>query len=572
MVVLTYGPTQDHQSYMPPILTVDTEDLPVLEAFGEEVWTEQLRGESKKAFTLAFTSVGKPVVGGPLFKDELTGNQAVDDAVAAIRSQTTRHWLVPPEEVFVLLSKGHPEEGTAGQKFPPMTIFGGVLMTLTSYAHSGSLNAAASLFAEGPDGVAQADLKIIKRLVNKIGDANLPYLRALSLHTVCESFEQFFRALDQSETVLQVQKLMQAISLFGALMHGWVVYLFPYRLGVGLHVPEIFEPSSHPSFNVPLRSREGQGLGAATFHVRSSKEREEMAKNMHLPESLQSKNDSLPHILRLNAAQSVSLTELAVAARAKVQELLPSNGAILFRGLPLSTFSEASDFIAALGYTMYPDPSGREKVADNLAHSSLAVPPSFNICPHQEHIVSQRPPTKLLLFAHKPSKVGGEMPLCKASDVWTSLPLKVREQLSKRGVRFLMVRTNANSSANNISASRTWQEHWQTQDVSTARRLAAEQFPGVVTVDEHQTIYVRSPRLEAYKESEGITYYRTQLQNMYSLNWFWGDSDERINNEILEEIMGAVWSPCVVFKWQAGVVEHESAATLRCPCAPILEL
>lgn len=287
---------------------------------------------------------------------------------------------------------------------------------------------------------------------------------------------------------------------------------------------------------------------------------------------LAEQNDSLPHILRLNAAQSVSLTELTVAARAKVQELLPSKGAILFRGLPLSTFSEASDFIAAFGYTMYPDPSGREKVANNLAHSSLAVPPSFNICPHQEHIVSHRPPTKLLLFAHKPSKVGGEMPLCKASDVWTSLPLKVREQLSKRGVRFLMVRTNANSSASNISASRTWQEHWQTQDVSTARRLAAEQFPGMVTVDEHQTIYVRSPRLEAYKESEGITYYRTQLQNMYSLNWFWGDSDERINNEILEEIMGAVWSPCVVFTWQAGVVEHESAATLRCPCAPILEL
>ncbi|CAK9116189.1 unnamed protein product [Durusdinium trenchii] len=254
MVVLTYGPTQDHQSYMPPILTVDTEDLPALEAFGEEVWTEQLRGESKTPFTLAFTVGKSTVVGGPLFKDELTGNQAVDDAVAAIRSQTTRHWLVPPEEVFVLLSKGHPEEGTAGQKFPPMTIFGGVLMTLTSYAHSGSLNAAASLFAEGPDGVAQADLKIIKRLVNKIGDANLPYLRALSLHTVCESFEQFFRALDQSETVLQVQKLMQAISLFGALMHGWVVYLFPYRLGVGLHVPEMFEPSSHPSSNVPLRS------------------------------------------------------------------------------------------------------------------------------------------------------------------------------------------------------------------------------------------------------------------------------------------------------------------------------
>ena len=87
MVVLTYGPTQDHQSYMPPILTVDTEDLPALEAFGEEVWTEQLRGESKTPFTLAFTVGKSTVVGGPLFKDELVG--AAGGSVCPAKQRTS---------------------------------------------------------------------------------------------------------------------------------------------------------------------------------------------------------------------------------------------------------------------------------------------------------------------------------------------------------------------------------------------------------------------------------------------------------------------------------------------------
>ncbi|CAJ1375850.1 unnamed protein product [Effrenium voratum] len=546
MVVLTYGTSRDHESFMPPILSVVAEDLPALEDFGKKVWAEQLHGTSKEPFTLTFT-FGE-LAAGPLFKDELTGNHAVDDVVAVIRSRTTDHWLVAPQELVKLMFTGDALglEGTEGYIFPPMVIANGVFMVLSTYAHSGVVNSLASLFDEG---VALKDLHIIKRVVNRIGDSNLPYLRSLSLHMICDTFNEFFSAFNQAQTVAEVNALLGAMSLFGAVVHGWFVYLFPYRLGVELRraPSDMFkiQPLSDPS--VPLRSRDGRGLGVATWHVGSPEDREQVS-NMHLPASLAG-NGSLPLILRWQPSK-FSLAHLAVAARAKIEE--HSSGAILFRGLPLPTFSDASDFIAALGYAIYPDPSGREKVADTLCHSSLAVEPDINIAPHQEHIVSKQPPSKLVLYCQAPSPEGGQTPLAHAGNVWDLLPEDTREQLRRRGVKFEMVRGNAAQPGNPVQFTRSWQSHFDTDDLTSAIKKASEQFDGEVDVDEHGNILMRSGLLQAVHEVEGREIYRSQLQNIYSLKWLWGDSDEYINDKILEHVMSAVWNAATVFQWQAG--------------------
>ena len=275
MVVLTYGTSRDHESFMPPILSVVAEDLPALEDFGKKVWAEQLHGTSKEQFTLTFTFGG--LVAGPLLKDELTGNHAVDDVVAVIRSRTTDHWLVAPQEVVKLMFTGDALglEGTEGYIFPPMVIANGVFMVLSTYAHSGVVNSLASLFDEG---VALKDLHIIKRVVNRIGDSNLPYLRSLSLHMIRDTFNEFFSAFNQAQTVAEVNALLGAMSLFGAVVHGWFVYLFPYHLGVELRraPSDMFKIQlSDPS--VPLRSRDG-GLGVATWHAGSPEDREQVSK------------------------------------------------------------------------------------------------------------------------------------------------------------------------------------------------------------------------------------------------------------------------------------------------------
>eukprot|EP00438_Fugacium_kawagutii_P011451 Skav223461 [mRNA] locus=scaffold184:288237:289091:+ [translate_table: standard] len=247
------------------------------------------------------------------------------------------------------------------------------------------------------------------------------------------------------------------------------------------------------------------------------------------------------------------MANVAKAARAEVEKHLAEKGAILFRNLPLSNFSQASDFIKGLGYKMYPDPSGREKVADLLAHSALAVPADINISPHQEHIVARRPPKKLLLFCQSPSPTGGQTPLAHAGDVWDALPKATQDQLRRRGVRWEMLRGNAAAAGNSVNWTRSWQEHFATDDLATARAKASEEFNGTLTVDEHGNIWVRSGRVEAVQVVRGREMYRSQLQNMYSLRWSWGDSDEDINDAILEEIMSSVWSPAMVFSWQAGV-------------------
>ena len=399
---------------------------------------------------------------------------------------------------------------------------------------------------------------ILKRFFQKLKDTNLPYLRSLDLTMICDCFDNFFDAWDEAQTVAEVRSLVQAISLFGALMHGWFVFEFPYHFGKGLrrlHDPKVRDPfisdAEHRGFSVPLRWREGRGLGAATFHCGDCKERARINSNNHLPLCLHAANFPIVH--RFVPKSNVHLQDLAVKARRIIEEHLPLEGAILFRGLPVANFSEASAFITSLGYTIYQDPSGREKVAKGLYHASLSVPKDINIAPHQEHIVSRHPPSKLFLYCQSPSVEGGQTPLVYAGDVWDSLQSETQDQLRRRGVRFEMVRGNAANSGNPVSFARSWQDHFLTDDLEAAVNKAADQFDGTVTVDEHGNIILRSTVLQAVKVIEGKEIYHSQLQNIYSLKWLWGDADAYVPTEIVEDVMGAVWKPAVVFPWQAGV-------------------
>ena len=247
MCVLTYGKSQDHASFMPPVLVVIPEDLPALTAFGAKVWEGQLRSKDKHPFILTFTAAARPIVPPHPHIKSKTG---VTDAVAVIQAKTWEHWLAPPQELVQLMSTGDAKglEGTEGYIFPPMVIGNGVFMVLCTYAHSGLLNILASVVGQG----VQEDRlnQQLKLLVHQLGEQNLPYLRSLGLDMVCECFDHFFTAWNRAETISGVQSLVSSISLFGALMHGWLVYLFPYRLGVELRRP------SHPSLvpkvtNVP---------------------------------------------------------------------------------------------------------------------------------------------------------------------------------------------------------------------------------------------------------------------------------------------------------------------------------
>jgi alpha-ketoglutarate-dependent taurine dioxygenase len=561
---------------MPPVLSVVPEDLPALRDFGEEVWQGQHHGDGKKPFTIAFTSTspeeaatpesqkGQPA--WPAFRDPETGNEVVDKAVGRIRSQTHDHWLAAPRELVQLLSTGDASglEGTEGYIFPPMVISNGVFMILCTYAHSGLLNVLASMFE---DGIEKEDLPMLRRMVRDVGNENMAYLRSLSLGTICSVFDDFFTALDAAQTVEEVRSLVSSISLFGALMHGWFVFWFPYRVGAGLRRKrevrqeplKLFQigGSSHGRA-VPLRSREGRGLGVATWNEVSPAEREQLSANGHLPANLEAASDDLPLVVRMqpfaSKNSSTSVKELAIAARPIVEQHLPAHGAILFRGLPLPTFSEASDFLRSLGYAMYPDPSGRDKVAEGLYHASLAVPADMNIGPHQEHIVSTRPPSKLFLYCQAPSPEGGETPLAHACKVWDLMRGTTRDQLRRRGVRFEMVRGNAAKAQNPVQYTRSWQEHFRAADLPTAMERATEQFEGKIMADKHGNIILRSPPLQAFREVEGRELYCSQLQNIYSLRWLWGDADEYLPEELLEDVMSAVWSAASVFQWQAGDV------------------
>lgn len=333
MLVVNYGSSQNHESFMPEAFHVVEDDLPILDAFGKEVWEGQLKGESKEPFTIAFTSTPDFTeafgqAAGPLLKDPPTGNVVVDNAVADIRARTRQHWITAPPELRQLMSTGDVKglEGTDGYIFPPMVIANGVLMTLVTYAHSGVLNILASQVEGG--GIKDSDLPMLKRLVKKIADENLAYLQSLSLDTICGCFSVFFDALDQAQTVAEVHSLVRAISLFGALMHGWFIFLFPWRLGIDLRRQPssvtCFTPeSTSNSLDLPSCAQEASELGVGTCDVASLKKQENLNSSTHVPVTFQTVSGSNLPVVFYSPASGSSDKDLAIEARPTAAEKLP---------------------------------------------------------------------------------------------------------------------------------------------------------------------------------------------------------------------------------------------------------
>lgn len=568
---MTYGATRDH-GYLQPLFRVLPEDLPHLNDFAAEVFDNQMRGESKVPMTLGFTATlpeCPDAIEVPLICDPPTGNGAVDEAIAELNSMIKENWVQPPPDMLQFLTKGDAKglEGTDGYTFPSMVIANGVLMVLCSYAHSGVYNILAEQLQ---DGIPEELLPFLKNHMKCVAEQNVPYLEALSLDTICRGFKVFLFGLDRAEAACEVRLLVAAVSLFGSVMHGHFVRHFPYRLGLSLRREPCFreELSSSNTHFAPLRSRGGRGLGAATFWQEASVEEQgKRVINLHLPDRLPAATADFPVVVHLQPpGVSAPLGDLAAKARPILDEQLAAKGAVLLRGLPLQSFEDASKFVTSLGYTMYPDPSGREQVAPGLYHASLQVPADFNVSPHQEHIVSKHPPAKLFLYCLLPSASGGETPLARAGDVWDLIPQDTREQLRHRRVRFELERVNGKNPqgpnkyprswqhANNKDKKpRSWQDHFLTQDLQTAIDRVSENY-GTPTVDDNGNISVLSQPLEVFCLKESRELYRSQLQNIYSLYWLWGDTDEYLPLAVLEDVMSAVWGAARVYQWKAGDV------------------
>ena len=82
---------------------------------------------------------------------------------------------------------------------------------------------------------------------------------------------------------------------------------------------------------------------------------------------------------------------------------------------------------------------------------------------------------------------------------------------------------------------------------------ALDQFSGDIVRDADDNLIMMSKPLDAVRLVGGREVFRAQLQNVYSLGHLWADAAEEIEQEILEEVQGAIWRASFVFRLKAGV-------------------
>ena len=162
-----------------------------------------------------------------------------------------------------------------------------------------------------------------------------------------------------------------------------------------------------------------------------------------MPETLtQPATETFPLVLRPKAAavaSHLSLETWAEDVKFWTETTLPDYGAILVRGLPISTADELARLISGLGYpTMgYEGGTGvRHKVAANVMTASND-PPEFSIEPHSEMSYARVYPSKLLLFCETPPVHGGETPIVDVRHLTQQFDPAVREAVQRTGVQYI---------------------------------------------------------------------------------------------------------------------------------------
>ncbi|AVT28841.1 taurine catabolism dioxygenase TauD [Plantactinospora sp. BC1] len=147
---------------------------------------------------------------------------------------------------------------------------------------------------------------------------------------------------------------------------------------------------------------------------------------------------NLPVLIR-PAVPGVQLDQWAVAHRDVIEEHLLASGAVLLRGSGITDPARFDAFMAAL----YPDlvaeherSSPRHQVSGNV-YTSTDHPADQSIFLHNEMSYSVRWPMRIGFCCVTAPATGGATPIAGTREVLDLLPVPVREEFARRGVRYV---------------------------------------------------------------------------------------------------------------------------------------
>lgn len=148
----------------------------------------------------------------------------------------------------------------------------------------------------------------------------------------------------------------------------------------------------------------------------------------------------LPLLCRAKAAD-MDLVAWAQANRPRVEQLLLSHGAILFRGFDVGSVAQFDACVSAMsaGALRYQFRASPRTQVDGERHiyTSTDYPADQSIFPHNEHSYSPVFPLKLFFWCDVPSPEGGETPLGDTREVFRRIAPEVRERFIRKRIMYM---------------------------------------------------------------------------------------------------------------------------------------
>lgn len=169
------------------------------------------------------------------------------------------------------------------------------------------------------------------------------------------------------------------------------------------------------------------------------------------------------------AAEPDDATRWVAGHRDELLDRAARQGAILFRGFPLTTASDFDAFVAAFALPNFPyDESLSNAVRVNRTprvFTANEAPPGVTI--HLHHEMAQTPvyPSRLFFFCEQPATEGGATPVCRSDVLWERLAVRrpaFARACEAKGLRYTNVMPSEDDPGSGMG--RSWQNTLRAAD------------------------------------------------------------------------------------------------------------
>ena len=299
------------------------------------------------------------------------------------------------------------------------------------------------------------------------------------------------------------------------------------------------------------------------------------------PEFLADPRENIPLYLKANNEKQFTAATWGMYSKAIIDmayKRYEEHGvavAILFRGMPIETPADFSDWVNALDSERVPyvEPTGLTPQIAEFVTSGSSEPSDYNIEPHNERAYMSTYPDIFTMCMFRKSACGGETAIVDNRETLRKLDRRFMEECERKQLRYWKFLPDARGSHPSI-AYKSWQEHFRTDDKTEIESELKD--TGVYNFEWHEDNnlvlwhnrppFIHHPKTEerlwfnqvaaghcSYLQSMPI-FQNLQLPNReYPFHCTYGDGEE-IETECLHEVRRVKWENAVGFEWQEGDV------------------